>query len=173
MKPYNALIVVFVLAACSGNYKPEAVEADSPVSDTAYFALDLEVAKRYTENFRNATKTLFEKCLKQDTVPISSYTIRSVDLLEAMGVSKNTKVKYDYVRVYLGMDETSQFRILLTPVVGADFKAGKAGKDIILSGPHRGNIFGSGVDQASDGEYVLDFNMPCPNTCDEGSELNH
>jgi len=94
-------------------------------------------------------------------VPIRAFTIRAVDLLEALGLpaADTTRVAYDHVRIYFGMDANDGFKLYLTPVDSADLSSHppQAGVDVILKGKYRG--------LGDDGEYVFDFAAPCPNTC--------
>jgi hypothetical protein len=104
-------------------------------------------------------------------IPIKAFTIRSIDFLEAMGVSNTTPTKYTHVRIYLGMDSSNNYKLFLTPVKGAKLssKIPVAGKDVILNGPYQGKV---GELQDTNGSYVLDFSQPCPSACDDGSPLN-
>ena len=100
-------------------------------------------------------------------IPIKAFTIRAVDLFEAMGipVSDTTKIKprYKHIRVYLGMNYKNEFKLFLTPVEGADLNAVPpiAGRDVILKGKYKG--------LGDDGDYMLDFTQPCPNTCPDSN----
>jgi hypothetical protein len=93
------------------------------------------------------------------------FTVRSVDLLEAMGLAKDTKVKYDNVRVYLGLSTVNflkEYKLFLTPVDGADLDSipVNPGKDHILKRKIK-NASGLDLEEG----YVMDFAMPCPATC--------
>jgi hypothetical protein len=168
MKPYYLIIALLIVFCCSKENADDqsAESADAEVRDTAYFALNLDSAKSFTERYRKMAKEVLK-----DTVPVKAFTVRAKDLLEALGIKK-AKPKFEYVRVYLGLDDQDKFRLMLTPVVDADFKKGHAGKDVILSGPFKpGDKYKAGESASANGEYVLDFNMPCPNTCDTGSPL--
>jgi hypothetical protein len=165
MKPYY-LIVALLIVFCCSKEKADNESADADVRDTAYFALNIDSAKAFTARYRTMAKVVLK-----DTVPVEAFTVRAKDLLEALGIKK-ANPKFEYVRVYLGLDDQDKFRLMLTPVVGADFKKGYAGKDVILSGPFKpGDKLRAGESASDNGEYVLDFNMPCPNTCDTGSPL--
>ncbi len=105
--------------------------------------------------------------------PVRAFTIRSTDLLEALGLpfdEKKVKPKYENVRIYIGMDKNSQFKLFFTPVVGADLSANPpiAGKDHYLCKQikdENGNVIATQ-------EYLLDFSKPCPNTCPDSILLN-
>lgn len=96
-------------------------------------------------------------------VPIVSYTIPGIDLLQAMGypLPKEASAARDTlaVRVYLGLSADSTFSLFVTAVRGASFCNNKPGRDLPLYPKKKGaeEISGSG--------YVLDFTMPCPATC--------
>lgn len=164
------LICITIAFSCTKTENPlEAnAAADKPKPmDTAEYAISLDSAIAYTKRFDSIARANFK-----GTTPIKAYTVRSVDLLEAMGISKKTTVIYDHVRIYLGMDFNNTFRMVLTPVVGADLPKGIAGKDKILKGPYRRNISDTEF-VLEDDSYVLDFTAPCPATCPTGSPLNN
>jgi hypothetical protein len=164
------LICITIVFSCTKAEKPMEINttADRPKPiDTAEYALSLDSAIVYTKRFDSVARATFK-----GATPIKAYTIRSVDLLEAMGISKKTKVTYDYVRIYLGMDFTNTFRMVLTPVVDADLPKGIAGKDVILKGPYKRTISDTEF-VVEDDSYVLDFTAPCPATCPTGSPLNN
>jgi uncharacterized membrane protein (UPF0182 family) len=121
------------------------------ITETMY-AVPLDTAMKNVHRY----DSISQKYLKE--IPVKSFTIRSVDLLEAMGMPV-TDTKFKHVRVYLGLNDGNDFKIYLTPVVHADLSANppRAGKDHILSGKYHG-LGGSGP-------YMLDFAQPCPNTC--------
>jgi hypothetical protein len=128
-------------------------------ADTASFALSLDSVNHYRQHYDSVAR----KKLGQDA-PVRAFTVRAVDLLEAIGLPKNSDPKYKFVRVYLGLDYKGHFRVFLTPVEGADISKGIAGKDITLTGPHSHGFAGPNI-SAHDGAYMLDFSSPCPNTC--------
>ncbi|MBS1637775.1 MAG: hypothetical protein JST26_17805 [Bacteroidetes bacterium] len=90
------------------------------------------------------------------SVPVKGFTIRSRDLLEALGlpVEDTSICEYKHARVYLGMDRTNQFKLFIVPVVGANLSKDEGGEDVPLKDPDAG-------DQLS----VLDLNTPCPKVC--------
>ena len=111
----------------------------------------LAVAKSWVLNY----DTIWSRHYGPGSPPIKAYTIRSRDLLEALGLPVSTVCKFDYVRAYIGMDTESNFKLFFTPVVGADLCNGIGGRDTLLTDP------------AGDprGAYVLDLNTPCPQLC--------
>lgn len=121
----------------------------------------------------------YDKVVKQvlgGIDPIRAFTIRSVDLVESIGLdTKYLKhAEYRHIRIYMGLDSANnEFKIYLTPVKGAKLSAGIPGTDVILDGPYKGNKkdAADGIGDG-DGEYVLDFSQPCPNACDDDSPLN-
>lgn len=143
--------------------------ADEPVEEEAYTVTDTQPSM-YAVSLADAEASVayYDK-LSKETLgvdPIKAFTIRSVDLAESIGLpTKYLKnAEYSHVRIYMGLDSaTSQFKVYLTPVKGAKLSEGKPGKDVILSGPYKGNgELGDG-----DGPYVMDFSKPCPTTCPE------
>lgn len=142
---------------------------ETPTDNIASYAISLDSAAIYIKNYSDSTKRYFKE------PPIQAFTIRAEDLLEALGVQSNQKVKYEYARIYLGLDFNNKFRAFLTPVDSADIDKHLAGKDIILKGrySHRkadGIDDGAGL-TVQEGEYVMDFTGPCPNSCPSDSPL--
>lgn len=166
---YLALGVMAFACTQTNDENNNLTSAPAPVMDTAEYALSLDSAVIFTKRY----DSLVSEILKTKT-PIRAYTIRSADLLEALGLPEKTKVQYTHVRAYMGMDMNNNFRLFLTPVDGADLESLNPGKDVILSGPFtRGIKKGLGNNlQVDDGQYVMDFTAPCPNTCPPDSPLN-
>jgi hypothetical protein len=163
----NLLAIPFLLFVIGCSQPKEDTTSPDKAQDVAEYALDLDSAVQYIHRYDSVVKTVLK-----DSVPIKSFTIRAADLLESLGLSAKTKVKYTHARIYLGMDESNKFRIFLTPVDGASIDNGVAGTDVILKGPHKNGRFNATNALTNDGSYVLDFSAPCPNTCPNGSPLN-
>lgn len=149
-------------------------------TNVAKMVYPLKEAKSCIQLFNSLCKDT----LKLDTVPISAYTIRAVDLLASMGASdtlidslvNTNKLPYKFARVYLGYRKSDEsFRLFIVPVEGADMqdpdkKNWKGGKDIFLN--KNGNPIPPGPGKKNEGdEYVLDLNAPCPTTCATESPL--
>lgn len=119
--------------------------------------VSVEVANIAINRYYNVAKKSLGK------VPIVSYTIPGIDLLQAMGypLPKEASAARDTlaVRVYLGLRADSTFSLFVTAVRGASFCNNIPGKDVPLY-PRR-----KGVEEISGSGYVLDFTMPCPATC--------
>ncbi len=96
--------------------------------------------------------------------PLRSFTIRSTDLVEALGMKMRyeDKAKFKYVRVYIGLDPSDEFKLFLTPVVDADLDSHppQAGRDHVLQKKVKDQSDASQLQG-----YVMDFAMPCPKTC--------
>jgi hypothetical protein len=115
------------------------------------------------------------------TTPIESYTIRAVDLLAAMGMpatlADSSICRFKYVRVYMAFRNKVGFKLYIMPVDNACLKGNdpskwKGGNDVLLD--KNGNPIMIPLDStaiASDDEYLLDLNAPCPNTCPSGKPL--
>jgi hypothetical protein len=105
------------------------------------------------------------------------FTISSGELLQAMGcpLKDTAMVKFQNVRLYVGIDDLLNLRAFITPVLGANTFSSTIGKDTILSGPYMRSVWSPdsvvGDEPAMDGPYVFDFTMPCPNSCAEDSPL--
>lgn len=168
----NGAMIMLVLAALScqknqeGNSRPltSVSETMKDTTETLY-AVALELALKDMKRYDSVTKA------KLGSDPIRAFTIRSVDLLEAMGMSPSdtVKTKFEHVRLYMGLNNTNDFKLFLTPVEGAKLDATPpvAGKDVIL----KGNIKMTATETGENPEepYMLDFSQPCPKTCPEGN----
>ncbi len=161
------LACITSLSACTQqDTKPTTLVQEEHMAE---YALPLDTAVDYVKRYN----TLAMEVLK-DSAPIKSYTIRAADLIEAMGMplSYVDSVKYDHVRVYIGVDGNNKFRLLLTPVQGANIYKDIAGNDVILEGAFTSGPRSAGAN-ASQGKYVMDFTGPCPNSCSANSPLNY
>jgi hypothetical protein len=112
----------------------------------------------------------------QDSIPIRAYTIRAVDLLDALGLpvglADSSICQYKYIRTYLGYRQGTGFKLYIVPVKDACLKNNIGGDDVLL------NSLGRAVKIDSRGfpeeqEYVLDLNAPCPKTCPDNSPFMH
>jgi hypothetical protein len=161
MKKTSYVLTAICLIAALACNKPSDVvqddameEIDEDLTETLY-AVPLDTAMKDIQYYDTVSKEILK------VIPIQSFTIRSVDLVEAMGLPPSAvkKAPFKYVRVYLGMNSKNQFKLYLTPVVGADLNANPpvAGRDSILVGKYDG--------LGNSGAYMLDFTAPCPTTC--------
>ena len=167
---YFIILCAVIIIACTQNEKKQVNADELPIDpltiiDTASFALDMDSAILYAAHYDSVAK----KALGQPA-PIKAYTVRATDLLEVLGISKKTKTKYQFVRVYLGFDFNNKFRLFLTPAEGADIRTGHGGRDIVLHGLHTHGLADS-VSVTREGEYMLDFTAPCPNSCPSNSKI--
>jgi hypothetical protein len=160
-----ALIAMAFACTQTGN-KPAVVGTNHRETDIADYALPYDSAVRYAFIYDSIVTRVL-----QEPAPIRSYTIRSADLLEAMGLSRNLDTAFHFVRVHLGIDEYKNFRLFLNPVEGADLSSNppKAGSDVKLYGPHKRSSAPKG--KVEPGAYVLDFTSPCPATCPTNDEF--
>lgn len=135
--------------------------------------LPLSTAQEYIRVYDSICDTVFKK------VPIRAYTVRSEDLIAAMGLpdSVDSLVAHKFIRVYLGYDLAHKphagFKLFIVPVddaslAGNDPANWKGGSDVYLD--DNGKVIGPG-DPAST-PNVLDLNAPCPNTCSTEGSLN-
>ncbi len=155
--------LAILLTACQATtndsqQSPVSTNPDNGDTGKTMYAVSFTKAKENITRYDDISKEIFTK------TPVKAWTIRSVDLLEAMGmpVENPIQAKFKHVRMYLGLSQDSTFKLYLTPVEGAKLssKPPIAGKDVILSGEYDG--------LGDDGEYMLDFTSPCPTTCPEG-----
>ena len=161
------LACIVSLSACKQKETKTTIGAQE--ENIAEYALPLDTAVSYIQRYNDIIRAVLN-----DTAPIKAYTIRSVDLLEAMGlpIAYADSAAYDHVRVYLGIDSTHKFRLLLTPVDEADIEKEICGNDIILKGLFTSGTVASGT-PVNDGKYVMDFTGPCPNSCSSYGPLNY
>jgi hypothetical protein len=174
----HGMIIILFAAALGCQQKPtEAPVTDAPKKpgdDVAEYAISYEEAKKGMGQYSKTMK-LIKGILtdpkrkggpKIDIDTVKAFTVRSVDLFEAMGMggADSTMAKYQYVRIYMGLDEKNSFRLYFTPVEGADLNSNppKGGKDKVLTGKYKTNALVAG-----DGGYMLDFAQPCPYICPE------
>lgn len=157
---YWAFVGILVSTLACQTPKPEESQSASSGKNEdqqeTLYAVSFDKAKGDVIRYDSISRVLFNK------EPIKAFTIRSIDLLEAMGMplSDTTLVSYQHVRVYLGLDSNYNFKLFLNPVDSANLSANppRPGVDVFLSGN-----FGELGSQS--GEYVLDFTQPCPTTC--------
>lgn len=170
----RAIALLAIISSCQPTTNTEAA-AEEPTfeiidTDPSMFAIGLDTAVANIEYYDKVVKEVL------GIDPIRAFTIRSVDLAEAIGLDTKylKKAEYRHVRIYMGLDSAkSEFKIYLTPVKGAKLSAGVPGTDVILDGPYSGDKKDT-MDGLGDGDgpYVLDFSQPCPSACDPNSPLN-
>jgi len=98
--------------------------------------------------------------LKNESI-IRAFTVKAIDVVDTLGITVGKdgtlQFAYDSFRAYLGQDPgtidpklKNAFKLFLAPV-------NTANEDVIPTG--------------KEGQYVYDFNTPCPNSCDLKSPL--
>jgi hypothetical protein len=85
-----------------------------------------------------------------------AYLVNATDAMAVLGIDPSTQTAYSHFRAYIGMDADSAYKLFMVPV-NAD------NVDVIPEGPDRY--------YPHQGQYVFDFNTPCPNSCDLTSPL--
>lgn len=114
-------------------------------------------------------------------VSVRAYTIRSQELLVAMGLDSAllSKATYKNIRVYLAYQPKSQkeskgsFKLYVVPVVGANLNVTPAigGEDVMLDKNGHGIKPRDLASYPNGDQYMLDLNTPCPNTCATNEDL--
>lgn len=117
--------------------------------------------------------------------PIKAFTVRGADLMEALDLDsllptnekqRNAFIDTTAIRVYMGIDsipDTSdkkfhyEFKLFVANVNKSSYSKNEPGQDVFFSSTKVSLPKSSANDS-----YVLDFNQPCPNTCDTSSPLN-
>lgn len=165
MKNFSIAMLALLMLSCQQPTSDQAEVSSYEVEDSepSMYAVSYSEAEKNI----NYYDSMARKYLKTD--PIRAFTIRSIDLIESMGLSTDLDsiAKYKHVRIYMGLDSTNTFKMYLTPVQGAKLSEGKAGKDVILDGPYEGIPNGNGELLNDNGPYMMDFTKPCPTTCPE------
>lgn len=155
--------VVYLLACLPFAFACTKSNASKTNADdhVAEYALPLDTAVSYITRYDSIVKYVLN-----NDIPIKAYTIRAVDLMESLGLPLEDTVKasYSHIRVYLGVDASNNFRLMLTPVKDADIIKGVAGEDVILDGNYTASTRDAG-EPINIGQYVMDFTGPCPNSC--------
>jgi hypothetical protein len=164
----TAIAAIFItafslLTACADNSTPPAGDTVAvPVTPPVVYEVStmdtvpLEEALADIKHYQDSCEGFFN-----GAVPIRSYTIHASDMLMAMGLDPSTvECPFTHARVYIGLNDSSHFKLFFTPVIGAELKGGvmNPGRDTILR-------------NADGNQYVMDLNAPCPNTCDDTSPL--
>jgi hypothetical protein len=135
---------------------PEKAGKHAVATTTSMDTVPLETALMNIKHYQDSCRAFFN-----NDVPIQAYTIHAQDMLMALGIDPSTvECRYKHARVYIGLNDSSEFKLYFTPVVGADLQpdAMAAGRDTILK-------------DADGNSFVMDLNAPCPNTCDSNSPL--
>lgn len=137
----------------SGSFDCLVAPEDAVSVDTAY--ADIARYKAYMNKFVPGDSNYY----------VRAFTMNAIDFIEALGLpmGDSSKVQFEFVRLYIALDELEKFKLYVTPVVGANLRKGivKPGKDHILcqtKTDEEGNV-------VSQGGFMLDFAKPCPNTC--------
>ncbi|MFW2477341.1 MAG: hypothetical protein ACN4EP_10510 [Sediminibacterium sp.] len=141
--------------------KPDSIDRISFVT--------VAMADKWKEDYHQAWK----KILPKDSLPIRFFTVKTQDVLLAMGINKpwQSVTSQQYIRVNLGYDATSnQMKCFIQPVENVDLANNYAGDGMffnkngqIISGKGKKNTLGA---KATDDDiFVADLNTPCPNTC--------
>lgn len=122
---------------------------------------------------------LCQNQLKDTGYRINAYTIRAIDLLDALGlpVTLEDSATYDHIRMYLAYRPKTGFKLFLVPVDSASLKGSdpakwRAGYDVLLDSAGRAIPPNSPLRNSLESEYVLDLNAPCPKTCPQNSPLD-
>lgn len=164
MKKIIPTLICSLAIIALGCTTPEKKTDENATEPIAEYALSVDSARIYIARY----DTVFQKHFNGN-VPVKAFTIRAADLLEALGVSPKDTVKFHHARIYIGMDFSNKFRLFLTPVEGAKIDENLPGRDVILNGPYSKGSGKTKDFQVSQGEYVMDFTMPCPNSCPNGA----
>lgn len=137
----------------------------------------LSVAKANIGLYKSVMTNLYYQDEDGNYVPFADYhtvprgfAILHADLIQLLGLPPETNFGFQHFRVYFGMEsdptaESKGFKYYMVPMKANIFENGS--DDI-----QKGAVIVNGV-TLQDEKYVCDFSLPCPNTCDEASELFH
>lgn len=155
-------IAVLLFSACQNTPTETAAEpekkAPTAVAATSMDTVPLATAIQNIKHYQDSCLAFFN-----NNIPIKAYTIHADDMLMALGIDPSTvECQYSHARVYIGLNDSSEFKLYFTPVVDANLQPDvmAAGRDTILS-------------DADGNKFVMDLNAPCPNTCDNTSPLSN
>jgi len=113
-------------------------------------------------------------------LPLQFFTVRSQDLLCAMGIDTawQYKTAYPYVRISIGFsDSLKQLKAFVQPVDSVDLLKGNAGHALFFNKKgaivdshgnligRDGHIISKKPENNQDSLFVADLNTPCPSTC--------
>lgn len=174
--PFNPLTVIFfivtiVLAVLLYQaYNKECNPCKNRTNPPPMETLSLKTAAKATKHFREVCESA------KIGNPIKAFMVRGVDLMQALDLGcmlpKDAAAAAAFtdttaVRMYLGLDSLNNFKLFVVDVDGASFSKSIPGKDRFF------NTKTSAKTLTSSNSGVLDFNTPCPNTCDQSSILNN
>ena len=122
---------------------------------------------------------------QQQAAQIIAYTVHAEDLLKALGISDSITVEncaYKHIRVYLGYHinddggHTAGFKLFIVPVKDAHDIDSSActtcgGNDMLWDYNSKKWVIDTLIGTNTNNIYVLDLNAPCPNICDNASQL--
>lgn len=166
--------LTMIIAVSCSQKKSEPESPSSQVSSSLPDSIDRisfvssAVAEKWASDYHEA----WRKILPGDSIPIRFFTIKTQDVLLAMGINKpwNAMTNYEYIRVNLGYDvETNRMKCFIQPVDSVNLAGHFAGNGLFfskngqISGKKRPAQFGAAT--GGDSLYVADLNTPCPNTC--------
>lgn len=105
---------------------------------------------------------------------VVAYTINAVDLMAALNVTVPNCAscvptpQFPAIRVYLGLNYSSGFKLFVVPVTRNDPKiCDRCGSDMFFD-----TVGGIHVDPVvGQGNFVMDLIAPCPSVCDPHSQL--
>lgn len=111
----------------------------------------------------------------QNNVPAKAFTIRAIDLFDALGMPYDSSVcTYTHIRVYMGYQKAGHnFKLFIVPVKDASLNPPiiSAGIDYLLDSQGHAVPPQPWPKGGNSRQFVLDLNTPCPSTCDMGSPL--
>lgn len=100
---------------------------------------------------------------------LKGYEVLHADIVQLLGITgSNITLEYDHFRGYIGMsddlsDPAGVYKFYMVPMktnMHENDSEVKLVGDVIIGGVVVNNV-----------QYVYDFSAPCPNTCDQSSDL--
>lgn len=148
------------------------VNAHAYPVDSATWDIDtLQSAGSMVDSVLNSLKLTLPPHMGRGVV---GYTISAFDLLGAMGLPLDGTInpQMKFVRVYMGFDDVTGYRMFIVPVDTAAADTGSCcGRDLFFDKDQNGQLHIN--PKPGQGSFVLDLISPCPIICDTSSKLIH
>ncbi len=166
------IAIIGAIMSCSESHKKEPLLSGTIAKPDSIDRISFVTATE-ADKWVKYYHGVWKKLLPKDSLPIKFFTVKTQDVLLAMGINQpwNTITTQQYIRVNLGYDSASnQMKCFIQPVENVDFTKNYAGEGMFFNKngqivSKKGKSLGLGSGVVSDSTYVADLNTPCPNTC--------
>jgi hypothetical protein len=152
------------------------------MSTTSFVTKDTSIkwVNNYQQIWNNIQDSIHQGPKHKYGLPLQFFTVRSQDLLWAMGIDTawQYKTKYRYVRVSIGYSGLlKELKAFVQPVDSVNLAIGYAGRALFFNSKGQiidkngniigkdGRVIGKQAFNPGDSLFVADLNTPCPATC--------